>query len=146
MLLARIASILENRRRFQQRFSIDMNADSLELAEENSGDKKFLERAIRVVKENYKNPDFEVGDFINEMGISKSLLNKKMQCLTGQSAGQFIRNYRLNLARELLLKNKVNRTMNISEIAYAVGFNDPKYFTRCFTKHFNVTPSSLMEG
>ncbi len=146
MLLARIASILENRRRFQQRFSIDMNADSLELSEENSGDKKFLERAMRVVKENYKNPDFEVGDFINEMGISKSLLNKKMQSLTGQSAGQFIRNYRLNLARELLLKNKVNRTMNISEIAYAVGFNDPKYFTRCFTKHFNVTPSSLMEG
>lgn len=146
MLLARIASILENRRRFQQRFSIDMNTDSLELPEENSGDKKFLERAMRVVKENYKNPDFEVGDFINEMGISKSLLNKKMQCLTGQSAGQFIRNYRLNLARELLLKNKVNRTMNISEIAYAVGFNDPKYFTRCFTKHFNVTPSSLMEG
>lgn len=68
-----------------------------------------------------------------------------MQSLTGQSAGQFIRNYRLNLARELLLKNKVNRTMNISEIAYEVGFNDPKYFTRCFTKHFNVTPSSLLE-
>ena len=67
-----------------------------------------------------------------------------MQSLTGQSAGQFIRNYRLNLARELLLRNKVNRTMNISEIAYEVGFNDPKYFTRCFTKHFNVTPSSLM--
>lgn len=68
-----------------------------------------------------------------------------MQSLTRQSAGQFIRNYRLNLARELLLKNKVNRTMNISEIAYEVGFNDPKYFTRCFTKHFNVTPSSLLE-
>lgn len=69
-----------------------------------------------------------------------------MQSLTGQSAGQFIRNYRLNLARELLLRNRVNRTMNISEIAYEVGFNDPKYFTRCFTKHFNVTPSSLLEG
>lgn len=68
-----------------------------------------------------------------------------MRSLTGQSAGQFIRNYRLNLARELLLKNKVTRTMNISEIAYEVGFNDPKYFTRCFTKHFNVTPSSLLD-
>ena len=100
---------------------------------------------MMVVKDNYKNSDFEVSDFIREMGISKSLLNKKMQSLAGQSAGQFIRNYRLNLARELLLKNKVNHTMNISEIAYAVGFNDPKYFTRCFTKHFNVTPSSLME-
>lgn len=146
MLLARIASILENRKRFQQRFSIEMNVDALEIPEENSGDKKFLEKAIKIVKEHYKNPDFEVSDFITEIGISKSLLNKKMQTLTGQSAGQFIRNYRLNLAHELLLKNKVSRAMNISEIAYAVGFNDPKYFTRCFTKHFNVTPSSLMEG
>ena len=77
--------------------------------------------------------------------MSKSLLNKKMQSLTGQSTNQFMRNYRLNLARELLLKNKVTRNMNISEIAYQVGFNDPKYFTRCFTKHFNVTPSSIME-
>ena len=144
MLLARISNILENRKRFQQKFSIDMNTDSLEV-EENSGDKKFLNKAMSVVKENYKNPDFEVSDFIEAVGISKSLLNKKMQSLTGQSAGQFIRNYRLNLARELLLKNKVNRTMNISEIAYEVGFNDPKYFTRCFTKHFNVTPSSLLE-
>ena len=146
MLLARISSILENRKRFQQKFAIDMNTDLLNLPEEDSSDKKFLERAMKVVKENYKNSDFEVSDFITEMGISKSLLNKKMQSLTGQSAGQFIRNYRLNLARELLLKNKVSRTMNVSEIAYEVGFNDPKYFTRCFTKHFNVTPSSLMEG
>ena len=144
MLLARISNILENRKRFQQKFAIDMNTDSLEI-EEDSGDKRFLERAMKVVKENYRNPDFEVGDFINAMGISKSLLNKKMQSLTGQSAGQFMRNYRLNLARELLLKNKVSRKMNISEIAYEVGFNDPKYFTRCFTKHFNITPSSLLE-
>lgn len=104
MLLARISNILENRRRFQQKFAIDMNTDSLEI-EEDSGDKKFLERAMKVVKENYRNPDFEVGDFINALGISKSLLNKKMQSLTGQSAGQFMRNYRLNLTRELLLKN-----------------------------------------
>ena len=145
MLLARISNILENRKRLQQKFSIDMNTDSLEI-EENSGDKKFLSKAMAVVKENYKNPDFEVSDFIEAVGISKSLLNKKMQSLTGQSAGQFIRNYRLNLARELLLKNKVSRAMNVSEIAYEVGFNDPKYFTRCFTKHFNVTPSSLLEG
>ena len=74
------------------------------------------------------------------------LVNKKMKNLTGQSAGQFIRNYRLNIARELILKNKVTRNKNISEIAYEVGFNDPKYFTRCFTRHFNQTPSSMMDG
>lgn len=68
-----------------------------------------------------------------------------MQNLTGQTPGQFMRNYRLNIARELILRNKVTHKMNISEIAYEVGFNDPKYFTRCFTKHFGMTPSNLLE-
>lgn len=53
-----------------------MNTDSLEV-DGNSGDKKFLNKAMSVVKENYKNPDFEVSDFIEAVGISKSLLNKK---------------------------------------------------------------------
>lgn len=144
LLLARISGIMENRKRFQQKFYITMDVNSLEM-EEDSSDKKFLDKAMKVVKDNYMNPDFEVSDFMEAMAISKSLLNKKMQSLTGQSANQFMRNYRLNLARELLLKNKLTRNMNISEIAYQVGFNDPKYFTRCFTKHFNVTPSSIME-
>ena len=144
LLLARISGILENRKRFQQKFYLTMDVDSLGVEEE-SGDKKFLDKAMKVVKENYMNPDFDVADFINAMGMSKSLLNKKMQSLMGQSTNQFMRNYRLNLARELLLKNKVSHNMNISEIAYQVGFNDPKYFTRCFTKHFNVTPSSIMD-
>lgn len=144
LLLARISSILENRKRFQQKFYLTMDVDSLGIEEE-SGDKKFLDKAIKVVKENYMNPNFDVADFVDAMGVSKSLLNKKMQSLTGQSTNQFVRNYRLNLARELLIKNRATHNMNISEIAYEVGFNDPKYFTRCFTKHFNVTPSSIMD-
>lgn len=144
LLLARISSILENRKRFQQKFYLTMDVDSLGIDEE-SGDKKFLDKAIKVVKENYMNPNFDVADFVDAMGVSKSLLNKKMQNLTGQSTNQFVRNYRLNLARELLIKNRATHNMNISEIAYEVGFNDPKYFTRCFTKHFNVTPSSIMD-
>ena len=89
---------------------------------------------------------FEVSDFCEAVGVSKSLLNKKLQNLIGQSAGQFIRNYRLNIARELILKNRETKNMNIAEVAYEVGFNDPKYFTRCFTKHFNVTPSALLNN
>lgn len=144
LLLARIANILENRRKLQQKFSFNMDIAELNVEEE-SNDKKFLNKAMQVIKENYKNPEYEVGDFIEAMGVSKSLMNKKMKNLTGQSAGQFIRNYRLNIARELILKNKITHNKNISEIAYEVGFNDPKYFTRCFTRHFNQTPSSMME-
>lgn len=145
LLLARINNILENRKRYQKQFSFKMDVDILNVEEE-SCDKKFLDKAMSVIKENYKNSYFEVSDFIEAMGVSKSILNRKMQNLAGQSAGQFIRNYRLNIARELILKNRTTRNMNISEIAYEVGFNDPKYFTRCFTKHFAVTPSSLMES
>jgi len=145
LLLARIENILENRRRYQRKFSLEMNVDVLPIDEESS-DKKFLNRIMDVVKQNYKNSYFDIGDFTEAMGVSKSLLNKKMQSLSGQSAGQFIRNYRLNIARELILKNQKTKNLNISEVAYEVGFNDPKYFTRCFTKHFNITPSGLLEG
>lgn len=144
LLLTRIAGILENRKRYQQRFAANMDISALQMEEESS-DKKFLDKALEVIRENYKNSYYESTDFIEAMGVSKSLLNKKLQTLTGQSIGQFIRNYRLNIARELIEKNKVTRNMNISEIAYEVGFNDPKYFTRCFSKRYNVPPSSLLD-
>ena len=144
MLKARIKSILENRDRFRKRFKMNMVIDSLHI-DEDSSDKKFIDKAIQIIKRNYKNSYYEVSDFVEAMGISKSLLNKKMQTLTGQTPGQFIRNYRLNLAKEIIMKNRITHNMNVSEIAYEVGFNDPKYFTRCFTKHFNITPSNLLE-
>lgn len=145
LLLTRIQNILENRKRYQRKFTLDMNVAVLDMEEE-SGDKKFLNQVMEVIKENYKNSYFEVSDFCEAVGVSKSLLNKKLQSLIGQSAGQFIRNYRLNIARELLLKNRETKNMNIAEVAYEVGFNDPKYFTRCFTKHFNTTPSAMLNN
>ncbi|MGL5937341.1 MAG: hybrid sensor histidine kinase/response regulator transcription factor [Phocaeicola sp.] len=145
LLLARIENIIANRKRLQQKFSISMDVDSLSI-DCDSSDKKFLDKIIQTVKENFQNSYWEVGDLIEAMAVSKSLLNKKMQSLTGQSAGQFMRNYRLNIARELIERNTKTKGMNISEIAYEVGFNDPKYFTRCFSKQFGVTPSSLLEA
>lgn len=143
LLLTRIENILENRRRYQRSFRQEMNADTLHIAEE-SGDKKFIEQVMQIIKEHYKNPYFEVSDFSEAMGLSKSMLNRKLQSLIGQSAGQFIRNYRLNTARELILQNRKSRRMNITEVAYEVGFNDPKYFTRCFTKQFDISPRAFM--
>ena len=99
---------------------------------------------MKIVKEHYGDPNFEVGNFSEAAGVSKSLLNQKLQSLLGQSPNQFIRNYRLNLARELILKSRYTKSMSIAEIAYTVGFNDPKYFSRCFTKEFNISPSTLL--
>ncbi|MCQ2251941.1 MAG: response regulator [Bacteroidales bacterium] len=143
VLQAKILALLENRQKFQQRFKTDMDVESLNISEDSS-DKKFMDKVMKVIKEKYKDSEFEVSDLVEEMGVSKTLMNKKMQALTQQSTGQFIRSYRLKVAHDLIIKNRITHNMNISEIAYEVGFNDPKYFTRCFTKQFNTTPSSIM--
>ncbi|MCQ2131404.1 MAG: helix-turn-helix domain-containing protein [Bacteroidales bacterium] len=119
-----------------------MNSQENKTEEESKND-KFVAKALEVVREYYKDPDLDVATFCTAMGLSKTLLNKKMKEAMGQSVSQFIRTYRLSIAREMLINNSVTKTMNISEIAYEVGFNDPKYFTRCFTKEFDVSPSSF---
>jgi signal transduction histidine kinase/ligand-binding sensor domain-containing protein/DNA-binding response OmpR family regulator len=143
LLLARIENIMENRRRYQRLFAVSMNSNDLPVEEESS-DKKFINRALQLMKENYKNSEYDSKEFVAAMGVSKSLLNKKLQSLTGQSAGQFIRNYRLNIAYELLTRNRATHSMNISEIAYDVGFNDPKYFTRCFSNRYGLAPRDIL--
>ena len=105
----------------------------------------FSAELLKTIQKMYKDPDLDVYALADAMGMSRSMLNEKIQRTLGQSIAQFIRTYRLNVAKEMIC-NGTNKDMNISEIAYEVGFNDPKYFTRCFTKEFNATPSDLHKG
>ena len=107
-------------------------------------DTEFSSKLLETIQKKYKDPDLDVTGLADAMGMSRSLLNDKIQGALGQSIAQFIRTYRLNVAKEMIC-NGTNKDMNISEIAYEVGFNDPKYFTRCFTKEFNATPSDLQK-
>lgn len=109
-------------------------------------DDKFVSKAVDTIRELYKDPNLDVATFCSAMGMSKTLLNKRLQDSLGQSIGRFIRTYRLNIAREMLTNNRESKVMNISEIAYEAGFNDPKYFTRCFTKEYGMSPSSFLEN
>ena len=105
-------------------------------------DSEFSTKLLDAIQKKYKNPDLDVYELAESMGMSRSALNEKIQSMLGLSIAQFIRTYRLNVAKEMIC-NRTNNDMNISEIAYEVGFNDPKYFTRCFTKEFNATPSDM---
>ena len=105
-------------------------------------DSEFSSKLLEAIQKKYKNPDLDVYELAEAMGMSRSLLNEKIQSMLGLSIAQFIRTYRLNVAKEMIC-NRTDNNMNISEIAYEVGFNDPKYFTRCFTKEFNATPSDM---
>lgn len=144
MLLVRIKNILDNKSRYQKQFIKDMQTADLKINEDSS-DKKFLDKVLEVARDNYQNSYFEMSDFAEALGVSQSLLNKKLQSLVGESPGQFMRSYRLNIARNLLIENRSGKTRNITEVAFDVGFNDSKYFTRCFTKQFGISPSSFMK-
>jgi ligand-binding sensor domain-containing protein/AraC-like DNA-binding protein len=107
-----------------------------------SKDSDFSTKLLDAIQKKYKDPDLDVQTLADAMDMSRSVLNDRIQKALGLTTAQFIRTYRLNVAKEMIC-NGTNKDMNISEIAYEVGFNDPKYFTRCFTKEFNATPSEL---
>jgi ligand-binding sensor domain-containing protein/AraC-like DNA-binding protein len=139
-LQQRIQNILDNHERLRISYRRSVEADKEEAMRTN---KSFMERATEIMEQNYMNSEFGISEFAEAIGMSRSLVSKRLNEETGQSTGQFIRNYRLNIAKKLLLENVANR--NITEIAYKVGFNDPKYFTRCFTRQYGHSPSTYTE-
>ncbi|MCD8042494.1 MAG: response regulator [Tannerellaceae bacterium] len=144
LLLARINNMMESRNRMHKVFEQSLDVKTLDMHEE-SQDRIFLDKLMEIIQENYQDATFDVGDLLNKMHISKSFLHKKLQSLVGQSAVKVIRSYRLSRAKEIIENKTGSSQLNISEVAYEVGFNDPKYFSRCFTKQYGKKPSSLLE-
>ena len=143
LLLVRIQNIFNARRLNQQQFDRLMTPSSLQM-DEDSRDSKFLNSVMEVIENHYTDSEFDVEGFASAMNISKTLLNQKLQSLAGQSIAKFVSNYRLKKAYALIQVNKNSRNMNVSEIAYEVGFNDPKYFSRCYQKKYGVLPSASL--
>ena len=136
-LQSRIQNILDNHEKLKVSYHKSIEADKEEAMRHN---KSFMDRVMEVMENNYMDSEFGITEFAEAIGMSKSLVGKRLKEETGQSTGQFIRNYRLNIAKKLLSENIGN--CNITEIAYKVGFNDPKYFTRCFTRQYGCSPST----
>ena len=141
VLRLRIRNILNLRKKYKKMFSSSSNVAELHVKEE-SRDKTFITNAVNLMKEHYADAEYNLERFVRDMGYSKTLVNKKMQDLTGQPIGQFMKNYRLNVAQRIIQESAGD--INVSEVAYAVGFNDPKYFTKCFKEFFGYLPSSKL--
>ena len=103
-----------------------------------------MNKIMDVVENNEYDADLGVKELSNMMNISYAVSYKKLVSLTGLSPTRVILLYRLQIAKKIL-ENNTKNYVTVSEIAYSVGFNDPKYFTRCFMKQYNFTPSSLIK-
>ncbi|MBN2263038.1 MAG: response regulator [Prolixibacteraceae bacterium] len=138
ILLAKVHSIIENRKALRNKYSTLDEVTPAEITTNNL-DQQFFEKANMVVEKYYTDAAFDVDHFASEMFVSRSQLYKKMKALTNLSANDFINVYRLKKSKELLRESN----MQISEVAYATGFNDPKYFSRIFKKYYKCSPSEI---
>ena len=107
-----------------------------------SADENFLCQLIDFIEKEWQNNELKVDDFGLSLGLSKTLMYRKIVSLTGKSPNNFIKEYRLNRALE-----QINQKMKtISEIAFETGFNSTSYFSKCFQKRFIVLPSAYIKS
>ncbi|MDX1591495.1 MAG: two-component regulator propeller domain-containing protein [Balneolaceae bacterium] len=140
-LRVRVRALLEQRKKLRKQFreaTVIKPSDITDAVV----DQTFLEKAIDVVESNIGDEGYKVEDFANHMNMSISQLNRKLNALVDQPAGQFIRSIRLQRAEELLKKTQ----KTVAEICYMVGFNDQSYFSRAFKKQFGHSPSEIRKS
>jgi signal transduction histidine kinase/ligand-binding sensor domain-containing protein/DNA-binding response OmpR family regulator len=136
LLLKRIANILKNRALFKQKFGQVTELIPQEVIQ-NDTEEKFYKKIISIIETNMFEPTFDVSELENKLNMSKMQLYRKLKGVSNLAPNEFIRNVRLKKAATIMQ----NTTLNISEIAFKVGFNDPAYFARCFRKEFGKSPT-----
>jgi signal transduction histidine kinase/ligand-binding sensor domain-containing protein/DNA-binding response OmpR family regulator len=120
------------RQKYSERFIDDSEVENLATPEG-----IFVKKLIQIIELNIDNPNFDVNDLVKEIGMSRTVLYKKVQTLTNHSVAGFIKNMRLKKAASLLL----NSNYPVAEITYMVGFNDRKHFSKEFKKLYNLSPT-----
>jgi len=136
LLKLKVEKIIEIRESLKQHFAKNTSFIPKEM-NITSADEKFLQRAINFVKENLSDTELNIEKLGNTLNISRVHLYRKLKAITNQNPTEFIRTIRLKQAAYLLAQNK----LNVSEIAYMVGFNSHQYFTNSFQKHFGMSPT-----
>jgi ligand-binding sensor domain-containing protein/signal transduction histidine kinase/DNA-binding response OmpR family regulator len=140
LLLAKIRNHLVIREKLKEKYSRIVTLQPQHQEVENPDD-RFLQKLMSVLEENITNAEFNVSKLVREIGMSRPVLFRKTKMLTGLSVIDLIRNVRLKKA-EMLLKQK---KLSISEVAFTVGFSDPKYFSKSFRNHYGKSPTQYLE-
>jgi Signal transduction histidine kinase len=140
ILEAKISNLITVRRDLRQVYRNGLNFEPHDITI-TSLDEQFINKTLDLVEKNMSKTDYTVEELSRDLGMSRTLLYKKILSITGKSPLEFIRSLRLKRAAQLLLKSQ----LHVSEIAFEVGYNDPKYFRKQFKNEFGVLPSRYSE-
>ncbi len=135
-----VNQLIAERKKLHRRYSQELILRPVDIVI-NSVDEKFIEKLQIVLDKELSNSEFNTEKFASAIGISRMQLHRKLKSLLGVSATEFLRNERLKTSSELLKKDN----SNISDVAYAVGFNDVSYFSKCFKEMYHCTPTEYIE-
>ena len=143
-LKLRIDNIIENRKRMERELSQKTEKEVLEtIAIGPSPDEDFINRVLANIHEHLEDEDYDRDALAADIGASPSTLYNKIRSITGMSVSVFIRDVRLKEAKRLAIENP---SIRVSDLAYSVGFRDPRYFSTCFKKHYGVQPKEFIES
>lgn len=144
ILVVRVKNLLDSRALLRSKYKASTSEDDSNFGIDgiNEYDKQFLEKAEDIIEQNLMNVDFSVNDLGSDLAYSRMQLYRKLKSITGLSANEFIRSYRLKKAADLLRHSN----LNISEILYQVGFSNRSYFAKCFKLQYNKTPREYREN
>lgn len=138
VLKLRMRKLVELKKRGSTRGFIEPEPSQVKIT---SLDEKFIDRAVKYVEDNISRSDLSVEELSRELGMSRVHLYKKILQLTGKTPIEFIRILRLKRAAQYLRESQ----LNVSEIAYQLGFNNPKYFSKYFIEEYGISPSEYQK-
>lgn len=145
-LKMRVQNIISQRRMQQQLYVEQLdpkNKDTyrLESPQIVDADKEMMKQLMVYLEENISNPEIKIEDLASSVNLSRSVFYGKIKSIVGMSPVDFVKHIRILRAEEMIVKSDYS----FSQIAYAVGFSDPKYFSKCFKKETGMTPSEYRD-
>lgn len=143
-LKLRIDNIIENRKRMQTEYSQETVEETRQkITKTPTPEELFLKRALDFVHEHIDDEDYDREALAADMGASASTLYNKLRSITGMNVSAFIRDIRMKAAKRLAEENP---NIRVSDLAYSVGFHDPRYFSTCFKKQFGIQPKEFLDS
>jgi len=136
-LQVRVKNLIDQREKLKELFSKSDYIHPNEVTV-TSMDEQFLEKTLELFEERYADADFGIAEMQESLAMSKAQLHRKFKAITSQTPGELLRNFRLRRAAQILEQ----KGENVTQVAYAVGFNNLSYFAKCFKSLFGVTPSA----
>ena len=140
LLQIKVENLLKVRKSLREKYSKQMVLQPTNIAIKTL-DEKFLQKAIKIIEENMDDSDLDIEKFVSQIGVSRMQLYRKIAALTNMTVKEFVNDIRLKRAAQIFSE----QIINISEVAYSVGFNDLSYFGKCFKRKYGMSASEYYQ-